>query len=306
MADIPNCPRGREEEYLSDIAGLTDNAPSTPWSRKEAYLDAISGKMDNMEEQIAALATDISFKGSVATESDLPSGAAVGDAYITEDTGVMYVWTGEDWVALGGTGINVVQTTGTSTTDVMSQNAATSMVFADPSTKNKPQIGATSNAHGIDAIAIGHSAAGQGRQTVAIGSAANITSAGDFSTAIGMSATCNRPHGISIGSNASVTSSNTGYTGSIALGRYASAQGGNCIALGSYAGKNLTGTSVGIIDLEKQAVASTDGYNSSSYMLMKGLYDPQTAHDAATKGYVDGLVGNIESALHAINNGGNA
>ena len=108
MADIPNCPRGREEEYLSDIAGLTDNAPNNPWSRKEAYLAAIDGKMDNIEEQIAALATDISFKGSVPTADDLPETAAVGDAYITEDTGIIYVYVGESgtepWVALGGSG----------------------------------------------------------------------------------------------------------------------------------------------------------------------------------------------------------
>lgn len=108
MADIPNCPRGREEEYLSDIAGLTDNAPNNPWSRKEAYLAAIDGKMDNIEEQIAALSADISFKGSVPTADDLPETAAVGDAYITEDTGIIYVYVGESgtepWVALGGSG----------------------------------------------------------------------------------------------------------------------------------------------------------------------------------------------------------
>ena len=108
MADIPSCPRGREEEYLSDIAGLTDNAPNTPWSRKEAYLAAIDGKMDNIEEQIAALSADISFKGSVPTADDLPETAAVGDAYITEDTGIIYVYVGESgtepWVALGGSG----------------------------------------------------------------------------------------------------------------------------------------------------------------------------------------------------------
>ena len=128
MADLPENPNNREEEYLADIANLPNNVPDNPWSRKEAYLAAISGRLDGIEEKIAALATDISLKGSVATETDLPSGAAVGDAYITEDTGVMYVWVGEDWVALGGTGINVVQTTGQSVTDVMSQKAVTDII----------------------------------------------------------------------------------------------------------------------------------------------------------------------------------
>lgn len=45
------------------------------------------------------------------------------------------------------------------------------------------------------------------------------------------------------------------------------------------------------------------GYNNSTYRIISGVYDPQTDHDAATKGYVDGLVGNVASALNAINNG---
>lgn len=45
------------------------------------------------------------------------------------------------------------------------------------------------------------------------------------------------------------------------------------------------------------------GYNGSQYRLLTGLYDPQSAHDAATKGYIDTLVGDIETALHTLNNG---
>ena len=78
----------------------------------------------------------------------------------------------------------VVQTTGTSTTDVMSQNAVTSMVFADPSTKYKVSIGATvsNGSYGVgigygaiisnveDAVAIGSYASGAQRGSVALGS----------------------------------------------------------------------------------------------------------------------------------------
>lgn len=410
MADIPNCPRGREEEYLSDIAGLTDSAPNTPWSRKEAYLAAIDGKMDNMEAQIAALATDISFKGSVATESDLPATAAVGDAYITEDTGIIYVYVGdtgsEPWVALGGSsgggnGIfyfdagqsatifdqenpfsiykdsqltqvatsrdiydavnskgkatligmfnpgtydyvpwishlicytnddsmgagtqeaicvidgekvgfltytsntqkwsfystkdigapTVVQTTGDSTTDVMSQNAVTSMVYADPTSLQQPRLGYGANASGSWAVAIGRFATASGGASVAIGGASSngssnkATASGDRSTAIGIGAHSTSNFSLAAGAYSTAG----GGTGSVALGPYSSTSASGEVNIGS--------------------TNTTYGYNSSNYRLLSGLYDPQAAHDAATKGYVDGLVGNIESALNTINNGGNA
>ena len=130
---------------------------------------------------------------------------------------------------------NIKQSAGNSTTNVMSQDATTSMVYADPSTRQKVQIGAGSSAGGNASVATG------------MGAAAS-------------------------------------YDGSIALGAYART---------SATGEMNIGTSLTVY-----------GYNSSNYRLLTGLYDPQSAHDAATKGYVDGLVGNIAAALNAINNGG--
>lgn len=248
MADIPNCPRGREEEYLSDIAGLTDNAPNNPWSRKEAYLAAIDGKMDNIEEQIAALATDISFKGSVPAQADLPETAAVGDAYITEDTGVIYVYVGESgtepWVALGGSGINVVQTTGTSQTDVMSQNATTSMVFADPASKKRIAIGFTT------------------------------TSRHDYDVVIGYGAT---------------TAGGASLTGQVSIGNGAYAAGRSAVAIG----EGSIATTRGQFAIN---ASNNSGYNSTNYRLLTGLYDPQNAHDAANKEYVDGTTESVTIA----------
>ncbi len=398
MADIPNCPRGREEEYLSDIAGLTDNAPNTPWSRKEAYLAAIDGKMDNMEAQIAALATDISFKGSVATESSLPAIAAIGDAYITEDTGIIYVYVGdtgsEPWVALGGSsgggngifyfnagdsatifgqenpfsiykdsrltqvatskdiydvvndkggatligmfdqgegdylpwishpicytdddsmgsgtqeaicvideekvglltytsntqkwsfysikgigGPTVVQTIGTSTTNVLSQDGVSKLIFGKTNSnydKNKITIGGTTSpAVGYYSIAIG------GDNSISL---ANMVSG----VGIGYHVTIpqNADNSVAIGANSLVSSNCDG-----------------SIALGSYSQTSAKG------EMNIGTTQTTYGYNSTNYRLLSGVHDPQTAHDAATKGYVDTLVGNIETALNAINNGGNA
>ena len=46
--------------------------------------------------------TGVDIKGSVPTEADLPpSGNDVGDAYIVEDTGHLFVWDGSQWVDAG-------------------------------------------------------------------------------------------------------------------------------------------------------------------------------------------------------------
>lgn len=124
------------------------------------------------------------------------------------------------WEPMGG-GPTVVQTTGTSTTDVMSQNATTSLVYADPGATRKIQIGYSANVTQVQSAAIGD--------------------------------------------NASCTAS-----GGVALGAYS-----NC-------------SSVGVVSINTSIPSL--GYNNSYYRLLKGLYDPQSDHDAATKGYVDTAV----------------
>lgn len=144
----------------------------------------------------------------------------------------------------------ISQSTGTAATTVMSQNAVTSMVFADPSTKNNVQIGGSSPSALNTSVAIGAGTAAQGSRSVGIGPYAN-----------------------------------TGQSYSVALGASSSTSSGGEVSIG---GANL----------------GTHGYNNSSYRLLTNVYDPQNDHDAATKGYVDGLVGNVALALNAINNGG--
>ena len=41
------------------------------------------------------------IKGSVPTAADLPAGAQIADAYITEDTGHLWVWSGSTWIDAG-------------------------------------------------------------------------------------------------------------------------------------------------------------------------------------------------------------
>ena len=162
---------------------------------------------------------------------------------------------------------SVVQTAGTSTTDVMSQNAATSMVFADPATQKRVKIGAISS--GSDgSVVIGYGAQGgtSSAADVVIGESAYANN-GNRNVVIGSTANTgsNSSHSIAIGASAKVDSS---VRGAIALGPGAHA------------------TVSGVMDIGASLMTDR-GYNSSTYRLLTGLYDPQSAHDAANKEYVD-------------------
>lgn len=194
----------------------------------------------------------------------------------------------------GGGGPTVVQTTGTSTTDVMSQNAVTSMVFADPDTQYKIKIGAgTSSSEGNNAIEIGHSASASGLSSVACGY--NSGADAPNGVAIGVSASAGSTNGATaIGANARVSgiggiaisggwqSSYADGTASIRIGGGSNAVSGQgAISLGFFTPLNS--------DAGKIEIGSTNtsyGYNSSNYRLLTGLYDGQSAHDAATYGQV--------------------
>lgn len=55
---------------------------------------AISGKKTT--EAIGSLAPGYTYKGSVASVADLPSGAETGDLYTVG--GTQYVWDGTQWI----------------------------------------------------------------------------------------------------------------------------------------------------------------------------------------------------------------
>lgn len=409
MAVDPETPFNREEMYLAAAAGEGVEVPPCPWSRKEAYLADIGGRIGDAEgdiselnQKVAALATDFSYKGSVADYDHLPSDAAVGDVYTTEDEGYMYVWDGNSWQILnmqgkttalymseflsnlagsstrltlyhdaaktqaldrseitditnsnspvfliasvgsfidiatvtafqydngelfwtvyasgaaqffldfGGDGTTstasvssitggptVVQTTGTSTTSVMSQNATTGMMYYryDLNGQNRIRIFGGGNG-AIQA---------PGGTSITIG-ANDVRAGGNNTIAIGDGAKTYQQYNIAIGANANAEGSGTGHIGNIAIGSSSGSVGTYNVALGYGAG-GMANNTKGILWLQKTSSNSTKGYNDTQYMLISGVHDPQTAHDAATKGYVDTLVGDIETALNAINNGGNA
>lgn len=166
----------------------------------------------------------------------------------------------------GGSDITVVQTTGQSTTDVMSQKAVTDMIFNEGQ-KGKIQIGERASASipgNGTGIAIGVDASATLPGNIAIGDAASST--GSRGTAIGWNANVNKINGV-------------------ALGRQATAAGDNSVAVGW----NAYASEKGQFDISTGSNV-TAGYNNTNYRVLSGVHDPRVAHDAATKGYVDNAV----------------
>ena len=148
------------------------------------------------------------------------------------------------WQEAGGGGPTVVQITGSSTTDVMSQNATTGMVYADPSNKTQICLGTSANAQGSFSIGLGYSSQAKASNSVSIGVNANV---GTYSN-----------NSVALGRETSVASPS-----SVALGFGASAQNVGEINIG-------TNNALGY------------GWNNTDYRIIRGVHDGQDAHDAAT------------------------
>lgn len=103
-----------------------------------------------------------------------------GSTFYCSDTSKLYVFCKDTWyerkaLGGGGGGPTVVQTTGTSTTNVMSQDATTGMVYRDKDSRNQVQIGKYSDASGTQATAVGSSSKATGIAGVALGGSCQAT-----------------------------------------------------------------------------------------------------------------------------------
>lgn len=193
MADELPKPASRKEDFLAKAAGMSEVELPDPASREEIYLNAIAEGGGGGGSYTAGDGIDITDNTiSVDTDTIQPKLTAGTGIDITDNT----------ISATGGSGPTVVQTTGTSTTDVMSQNAVTSMIYDDPATKGKikisdtlmtgSQLGAASISMGSDAkatkpnaIAIGRGAYAGHNNSVAIGYGATTSANGEFNIGAG-------------------------------------------------------------------------------------------------------------------------
>ena len=197
---------------------------------------------------------------------------------------------------------SIVQVGGTSTTDVMSQKAVSSLITSDiqaagygrririgeyagntsPSGYPGIAVGCNSNVTGRYGVALGHYAWSEASCGIAIGGGDGT---GEGPRVRGLNS-------IAIGDHIDIESS-AAYSvvvgaGKGAVGRSIRAKGS--ISLGAFSKATSAGEmNIGLPEATAEQ-QTTYGYNGSEYRLLSGLYDPQSAHDAANKGYVDNSI----------------
>lgn len=201
------------------------------------------------------------------------------------------------WGSVGG-GITPVQTTGTSTTDVMSQDATTKMIFPDIA-NNPHQISiGEGSVSSVDSTAIDGIITSSSNKGVAIGCGdgeqAQIGSTGRALNSVSIGANSQVGKGdmsVCIGANAfSRSTANHGFN--VAIGASASAiDKKDSVALGSYAIVTRDG------EVNVGTGTNGSGFNSTNYRVIGGVHDGQLAQDAVTVAQVNDTIDAINTAL---------
>ena len=237
----------------------------------EAFTDNLNSLLEIASQPDPEQTTYSDFVG---TDGVSAGTAGLVPAPATTDAGKFLKADGTWDTAGGGSSVTVVQTTGTSQTDVMSQNAVGSMVFADPGTDTKIKIGASASVSAqSNNMAIGPSAGANGTQCLAIGPSAGA-----------------RGNGVALGYSAKAGNA-TAHSMATALGNTAHAYNKGTVALGAYS----TASSVGEVNIGSSDTSY--GYNSSNYRLLSGVYDGQNANDAVNVGQINATIDAINAAL---------
>ena len=272
MTEELPAPKSRKEEYLAKAAGMEVEELPTPASREEIYLDAIAqgGGGGGGTSDFDELTNRPKYNGTAMTsETDIPVAPTV------------------------------VQTTGTSETDVMSQDAVSGLLFTNKVDKQKVAIGGDitlQNVGNSSYLAVGEKTKVNGANGTALGAYAESSGA---SVAIGSASfggtptKANGPESIAIGCNAQVANAgpysisigNQSYTSgqsSVSLGYGAETPNNNSVSIGRAAKTTRNG------EVNIGSINTSFGYNSTKYRVLGGVHDGIDNHDAATVGQVLG------------------
>lgn len=249
-------------------------------------------------------ATDTTYSNFIGTDGQTAGSAGLVPAPATADAD-KFLKSDGTWATAGGGGggVTVVQTTGTSTTDVMSQDATTKLVYPDiANSPYKMVIGEGSIAGTNKGLAInGVLNSGLTGSSIAIGTTdagyAQIGTSGraDNSVAIGNGANVARGvQSVAIGGQAFANSGqNTG--NNVAIGFNTNAGNNSAtstVALGAYARTSRTG------EVNIGTGSNGSGYNNTNYRVLGGVHDGQLAQDAVTVNQVNATIDAINTALN--------
>lgn len=271
-----------------DTSRLTDKDVIRVLQDETHNGDSTYYRWDATAQEWSYIGESKQYTDFVGTDGTSAGESGLVPAPTTSDAG-KFLKSDGTWDTAGGGGPTVVQTTGTSTTDVMSQNATTSMVFDDPATQRKVKIGAsTFTPVGNDAIEIGKESKAKGNSTIAIGSGAMVDSFAGHGVAIGTSTKTFGDNAITIGYIANASGEKA-----VALGRSAQTNHSFAVALGAGA----TTSAAGEINVGTGSTYPTKGYNGTNYRLISGVHDGQNAHDAVTVNQVNSVIDAINTAL---------
>lgn len=309
----------------SDLENTSDYQTSD--EVESAISSAIADKQDTLTaganitiENNTISAIDTTYSNFVGTDGTTAGMTGLVPAPANTDVDKFLKSDGTWDIAGGGGGPTVVQATGDSTTDVMSQNATTSMVFADPGTNKKVVIGdgAAVSAQNYN-LAIGGNAKGNGASATAVGYNARAqlnsvaigydtqagTSASHTQTiAIGMSAYVGGMHGVGVGPSSNCLNNYSTAIGSsararsersVAIGASAQVENNPAMAYSVALGANAQATRAGEVNIGTGA--NNFGYNNTPYRVIGGVHDGQLANDAVTVGQINAVIDDINAAL---------
>lgn len=264
-------------------------------------------------------ATDTTYSPFTGTDGQTAGTAGLVPAPATTDAD-KFLKSDGTWGTTGGGGPTVVQTTGTSQTDVMSQEASTRMVHAPttwstilslpetgksyntnrssvillPSNSSSMNptnpaqssvvIGGQNSSNNTVSIGVGSSS---GSNAVAIGRNANGNM--QFATCIGGSSVVRATRGTALGSGSGETNSaRVNAEAGIAIGFNSvvanTATGG--IALGAGSSASVKGE----INVTATGYATTYGYGGTEYRVIRGVHDGEQAHDAINLGQLNSRI----------------
>lgn len=223
-------------------------------------------------------ATDTTYSDFTGTDGVDAGTAGLVPAPATTDAG-KYLKADGTWDTVNA-GPTVVQTTGTSTTDVMSQVATSQLIYPSGQiNKTNRDISIGDNIYAAypnwehGSVMIGHEVFNNGMdQCVAIGYNAIVSGTPNYTVALGRCATTTKDRSVAVGPNAEAVN-------------------GNSVALGDH---SVTSRRYEV------SIGSGQAGDASTYKerYLANVKDPSLAQDAATKNYVDSFypVGTVYSS----------